>query len=122
VVPLSVVLAKTSDLEQSEKLIRSRDAVHPYMYLPAVPGVIEEELVACLFRPGMVGDDLLRDPQRRITQLQPEARRHLKVKLAAYWGRAHVDPEDLPLHERDEEDVRAEAWPPSAYDLEEPAL
>lgn len=122
VVHLEVVLATTPDLEQSEKLIRSRDAVHPYMYLPGVPGVIEEDLVACLFRPGMVSDDLLRNPPRRVAQLQPEARRHLKVKLSAYWGRAHVAAEDLPLRERDEDAVRSEEWPPSRYDLEKPAF
>lgn len=86
VVPLSVVVANTPDLEQSEKLIRSRDAVQPYMYLPAIPGVIEEALVACLFRPGLVGDDLLCHPPRRIAQLQPEARRHLKNQAGRLLG------------------------------------
>lgn len=98
VVPLSVVLTETGGLEQSANLIRSRDALTPYVYLPLLPGVFEEEQVACLFRPGLVADDLLRDPPRRVAQLQPEARRHLKVKLAAYWGRAGVRAEDLPLH------------------------
>jgi hypothetical protein len=51
-----------------------------------------------------------------VAQLQPEARRHLKVKLAGYWGRVVVDPEELPLTERDEDELRAEAWPPSRYD------
>ncbi len=52
VAPLSLVLAETGDLEQSANLIRSRDAVTPYVYLPPLPGVFEEEQVACLFRPG----------------------------------------------------------------------
>jgi hypothetical protein len=39
-----------------------------------------------------------------------------KVKLAAYWGRVAVDPKELPLRERDEEDLRAVDWPPSRYD------
>jgi hypothetical protein len=122
VVPLSLVLAQTTDLERSANLIRSRDAVTPYVYLPSLPGVFEEEQVACLFRPAVVSDDLLREPPRRVAQLQPLARRHLKVKLAAYWGRARVAAEDLPLHERDEEGVRADAWPPSVYDPAEPAF
>jgi len=33
-----------------------------------------------------------------------------------YWTRVAVDPTELPLTERDEEDVRADGWPPSAYD------
>lgn len=121
VVPLTLVLAQTGDLEQSANLIRSRDAVAPYVYLPPLPGVFEEEQVACLFRPGLVADDLLRDPPRRVAQLQPEARRHLKVKLSAYWGRARVTTEDLPLNERDEDRVRSDIWPPSPYDRDEPA-
>ncbi|MEA2495221.1 MAG: hypothetical protein QOJ29_3132 [Thermoleophilaceae bacterium] len=122
VLPLSVVLGQTGDLEQSANLIRSRDAVAPYIYLPALPGVFEEEQVACLFRPGLVADDLLRDPPRRVAQLQPEARRHLKVKLAGYWARVRVAHEDLPLQERDEDQVRGAFWPPSLYDGDEPAV
>jgi hypothetical protein len=122
VVPLSLVLAQTGGLEQNENLIRSRDALTPYVYLPPLPGVFDEEQVACLFRPGVVSDDLLRDPPRRVAQLQPEARRQLKVKLSAYWGRARVAADDLPLHERDEDHVRATAWPPSSYDPDEPRV
>lgn len=116
VVPLSLVLEQTGALEQSANLLRSRDTIQPYMYVPALPGVIDEESVACLFRPSLVADDFLSDPPRRIAQLQPQARRHLKVKLAAYWGRVAVDPNELPLHERSEEELRAESWPPSCYD------
>jgi hypothetical protein len=61
---------------------------------------------------------LLRDPPRRVAQLQPPARRQLKIKLAAYWGRAAINPDDLPLHERDETKLAADNWPPSIYDLQ----
>lgn len=122
VVPLALVLAETGDLEQSTNLIRSRDPVTPYMYLPPLPGVFDEEQVACLFRPVVVAAELLLNPPRRVAQLQPEARRHLKIKLAAYWGRARVQAEDLPLHERDEDQVRSDGWPPSPYDSAEPAV
>jgi hypothetical protein len=37
-------------------------------------------------------------------------------RLAAYWGRVAVDPAELPLHERDEDELRAADWPPSRYD------
>jgi len=89
------------------------------MYVPPLPGILEEDSVACLFRPSLVSDDLLADPPRRVAQLQPEARRHLKVKLAAYWDRVAVDPSELPLTERDEEDTRPDGWPPSMYDSPE---
>lgn len=116
VVPLALVLEQTSALEDSSDLLRSRDTIHPYMYLPPLGGVLEQEAVACLFRPTLVAEDFLADPPRRIAQLQPAARRHLKVKLAAYWGRALVDPNELPLEERGEKDLRSEDWPPSRYD------
>jgi hypothetical protein len=110
------VIEQTQAVAGSEKLLRSRDTLHPYMYLPALPGVLEQESIACLFRPSLVADEFLATPPRRVAQLQPEARRHLKVKLAAYWGRVVVDPEELPLHERNEEELRADAWPPSRYE------
>lgn len=116
VVPLEIVIAQTAAIEKSIGLLRSRDVITPYMYLPPLPNVLEGEHVACLFRPTLVSDELLREPPRRVAQLQAPARRHLKVKLAAYWGRAAVDPNDLPLHERGEEDLAAEGWPPSPYD------
>lgn len=116
VLPLGLVLAQTGALTQSASLLRSRDAIGPYMYLPPLPGLIAEEAVACLFRPALVSDDLLAEPPRRVAQLQPEARRHLKVKLAAYWARAAIDPEELPLTERGEDDLSAQGWPPSRYD------
>jgi hypothetical protein len=102
--------------EDKRGLIRSRDSSHPYLYLPACPGLDEGELLALLTRPAMVSEEFLRTPPRRIAQLHPEARRHLKVKLAAYWARAHIEPDDLPLYERDEPDPRETSWPPSPYD------
>jgi len=116
VLPLALVLEQTAAVAASENLLRSRDAIQPYMYLPPLPGVLGEESVACLFRPSLVSDELLADPPRRIAQLQAPARRHLKVKLAAYWARVAIDPAELPLHERDEDAARADGWPPSRYD------
>ncbi|MFL5927822.1 MAG: hypothetical protein ACJ77E_12895 [Gaiellaceae bacterium] len=116
VIPVALVAEQTEAVEKSVGLLRSRDTIHPYMYLPPLPGVIDEEAVACLFRPSLVSDELLADPPRRVAQLQPEARRHLKVKLAKYWGRVAVDPDELPLAERDEEELRTDSWPQSRYD------
>jgi hypothetical protein len=116
VVPLDEVARQTDAVNESVKLLRSRDTIYPYMYLPPLLGVLEEESVACLFRPSLVSDELLAEPPRRVAQLRPEARRHLKVKLAAYWGRVAVDPSELPLQERDEDELRANEWPPSRYD------
>lgn len=42
-------------------LLRSRDQLHPYLYLPAVPGTDEGELVALLFRPATVSEEFLRE-------------------------------------------------------------
>ena len=91
--------------QKSLGLLRGRDTITPYMYLPPLSGVFEGEQVACLFRPALVSDELLRHPPRRVAQLLPPARRQLKVKLAAYWGRATINAEDLPLHERDEDEA-----------------
>lgn len=116
VVPLAAVAEQTGAVADNVKLLRSRDTVRPYMYLPPLPGVFDDEQVACFFRPTLVSDELLAEPPRRIAQLQPEARRHLKVKLAAYWARVVIDRKDLPLRENLEEDVRATTTPPSRYD------
>lgn len=115
VLPLDVIADEVGAVDENTKLLRSRDTIYPYMYLPPLPGILEES-VACLFRPSLVSDELLAEPPRRVAQLQPEARRHLKVKLAAYWGRVAVDPGELPLHERGEDEMRAGDWPPSRYD------
>jgi hypothetical protein len=116
VLPLALVLEQTQALEASANLLRSRDAIHPYMFLPPLPGVLEQESVACLFRQSLVDEQLLASPPRRVAQLQPQARRHLKVKLAGYWARVAVDPQELPLTERDEEQLRVAGWPPSRFD------
>lgn len=116
VLPLELIVAQTSAIGQNLGLVRGRDTLAPYMYLPTLPGFLDGAHLACLFRPTFVSDELLRDPPRRVAQLQAPARRHLKVKLAAYWSRAGVDPNSLPLHERDEERLVADGWPPSPYD------
>jgi hypothetical protein len=116
VLPLNMAVEGAGALESNVNLLRSRDTLTPYMYLPALAGVFDDEQVACLFRPTLVSAEFLASPPRRVAQLQPAARRHLKVKLAAYWGRASVEPNDLPLTERDEEALKQEQWPPSPYD------
>jgi hypothetical protein len=120
VLPLRVVSQYTGAVAENENLLRSRDRIHPYMYLAPLAGALEDESVACLFRPSLVSDELLADPPRRIAQLQPAARRHLKVKLAAYWARVAIDVTELPLTERDEDAVRASTSPPSRYDRGDP--
>jgi hypothetical protein len=104
--------------EDKRGLMRSRDSIWPYLYLPPCPGLDEGELLGLLHRPTMVSDDFLQSPPRRIAQLHPEARRHLKTKLAAYWARAEIEPASLPLYERDEPDPHGSSWPPSPYDPE----
>jgi hypothetical protein len=116
VLAFEAVCDALSTPEDKRGLIRSRDSSHPYLYLPPCPGSDEGELIALPTRPAMVSEDFLRTRPRRIAQLHPEARRHLKVKLAAYWARARIEPNALPLYERDEPDPRDTAWPPSPYD------
>lgn len=116
VLPLDLVVEQTAAIGKSLSLLRSRDAITPYLYLPPLTGIFESEQVACLFRPTLVSDELLREPPRRIAQLQPIARRHLKVKLAAYWARAAVNPDDLPLREHGEEALASHTQPVSRYD------
>jgi hypothetical protein len=116
VLPLETVVAATAALTANVDLMRSRDTIAPYMYLPPLGDVLDGEHLACLFRPALVSDEFLADPPRRVAQLQAPARRHLKIKLAMYWGRVRVAAPDLPLHERDEEEYRASASPPSRYD------
>jgi hypothetical protein len=53
VLPLKLVVEQTAALEQTVNLLRSRDTVHPYMYLLPLPGILEEDSVACLFRPSL---------------------------------------------------------------------
>jgi hypothetical protein len=72
-VPLELVVAQTGAIERSLGLLRSRDAITPYMYLPQLDDVLVGEHVACLFRPTLVSDELLREPPRRVAQLQAPA-------------------------------------------------
>jgi hypothetical protein len=117
VLPLAEVAGATGAVERNLSLLRSRNTLVPYMYLPALAGAFEES-VACLFRPSLVSDDFLRDPPRRIAKMHPEARRQLKLKLARYWARVDVDRERLPLNERGEDEVRSDERPPSPYDAQ----
>ena len=87
VVSLEAVCDAPEMPKNKRGLLRSRDQLHPYLYLPAVPGTDEGELVALLFRPATVSEEFLREPPRRLAQLHPLARRHVKVKLAAYCER-----------------------------------
>jgi hypothetical protein len=120
VLPLSMVAELAPGQRQNLGMIEARDSVHPYMYLPPVPGLLEEPLVACLYRPSLVDDALLRDPPRRVAQLHQEARRQLKIKLARYWGRVDPERDPIPLEEVDEERYRSAG--PSAYDIETGSL
>jgi hypothetical protein len=116
ILPLESVAAATDAVERNLGLVRSRDSLVPYMYLPSLDGVFEES-VACLFRPTLVADEFLANPPRRIAQMHAEARRQLKIKLARYWARVSVPRDDIPLHERDEDQVRADNSPPSPFDV-----
>ena len=51
--------------------------------------------------------------------MKAEARRHLKVKLAAYWSRVRIDHDDLDIYGRDEEDAATSSEPPSRFDSAE---
>lgn len=116
VIPLSVVAEEAPGQRHNIGLIAAQDSVHPYMYLPPLPRLLEEALVACLYRPTLVDDESLRNPPRRVAQLHPEARRQLKIKLARYWGRVDPDRERIALEEVDEERYRAGG--PSIYDVD----
>lgn len=117
ILPLEEVAQATDAVERNVGLIRSRDTIVPYMYLPSLDLHFDES-VACLFRPTVVGDDFLADPPRRVAQMHPEARRQLKIKLARYWARVNVPRGEIPLEERDEELVRSESAPVSVYDTD----
>lgn len=116
ILPLAAVADASETVSHNENLIRSRDSIVPYMYLPALDGAFEE-IVACLFRPSLVSDSFLAEPPRRIGQMHPEGRRQLKIKLARYWARIDFTREQLPLHERDEAEARSDHRPPSHYDV-----
>jgi len=117
VVPASDVVEHVPNLNLG--LIRSRDRVRAYMYLPPMPGFIDEESLACLYRPMTLTDELLRNTSERVAQLGPEARRQLKLKLIAYWTRMEASRDELDLYKQDEESVRAGTEPASRYDAAE---
>lgn len=117
VLPFAMVAEQAPGQRHNLGLIEARDSIHPYMYLPPLPGLLEEHLVACLYRPSLVDDELLRNPPRRVAQLHQEARRQLKIKLARYWGRVEPDRGRVRLEELDEERYRSSG--PSVYDIEQ---
>lgn len=116
ILPLAQVAAATDAVDRNVQLLRSRDSLTAYMYLPMLEGLFEES-VACLFRPSLIADEFLANPPRRIAQMHPEARRQLKLKLARYWARVDVPRDEISLYERGEDEVRAEGVPASAYDV-----
>jgi hypothetical protein len=115
ILPLEEVAARTEAVEKNLGLLRSRDSLTAYMYLPALEGVFMES-VACLFRPTLVADEFLAEPPRRITQMHPAGRRQLKIKLARYWARVDVARDQFALTEKGEDQVRSDSSPPSRYD------
>jgi hypothetical protein len=124
IVPLGLVLERTRTVEKDIGLIQKRDGLTAYMHLPTLEGHFPESL-ACLFRPSTVTLNFLADPPRRVAQMQPEARRHLKVKLAAYWGRIRITEDQIQkmaLRERGEEATTVDKWPPSRFDTATPQL
>ena len=117
VVPASDVIDQAPRLDLG--LIRGRDQIRAYMYLPPLPGFIDEESLACLYRPMTLTDELLRSTSNRIAQLGPESRRQLKLKLVAYWTRMAADRNEFPLYEQAEEGVRADTLPASPHDADQ---
>lgn len=59
VLPLALVLEQTGALDESANLLRSRDTIQPYMYLPPLPGALDD------------GSDEAARPPR--SQARPEA-------------------------------------------------
>lgn len=121
VVPLSMLEENAPGARGNIGLIRGRDTVIPYMYLPPLPGVLDES-VACLFRPALISDDDLREAPRRIAQLRPEGRRQLKIKLIRYWGRLDPEREDVSPTEKDEEKFALANGERSLYDIDPAAF
>ncbi len=118
ILPLDEIVEQTTGMERNVGLMRSRDSLHAYMYLPALSEFFPES-AACLFRPTVVAENFLSEPPRRVAQMKAEARRHLKVKLAAYWARAQIEHEDLDLQERGEDEAAANRIPASRYDSDD---
>lgn len=117
VLPLSMIEQGAPGAGRNLGLIRGRDKVVPYMFLPALPGVLEES-AACLFRPSLISDGDLLDAPRRIAQLGPEGRRQLKIKLIRYWGRIDPERDGVNPTEKDEEKFGLAAGERSRYDID----
>lgn len=79
VVPLEDLAGFAPGQAANINMIRIRDNLLPYLYLPPLSHVLPES-VALLFRPSLVDEASLREIPRRIAQLGPEARRQLKIK------------------------------------------
>lgn len=117
VLPLSMIEGSAPGARDNIGLIKGRDTMIPYMFLPALPGVLDES-AACLFRPSLISDDDLLEAPRRIAQLGPEGRRQLKIKLIRYWGR--IDPERDAVNptEKDEETFALAVGERGSYDID----
>lgn len=118
VLPLAMIAEGAPAAGGNLGLITKRDSVLPYMYLPALPGVLGAS-AACLFRPTLVSDEKLLETPRRIAQLGPEGRRQLKIKLIRYWGRFDPERHGVSGKERDEETFAAAPGEPCPYDIDE---
>jgi len=121
VLPLRFVAEQTGAVAENEKLLRGRD-------------IATRSIRICTFRRsaarrrprrGERGVFLPTEPRQRRAARQPAA----PGRAAAAGGqtasqgearcvlaRTAIDPNELPLHERDEDAVRASASPPSRYD------
>lgn len=62
VLPLEQVVQDTEAVEQSVGLLRSRDQLNAYLYLPPLGAFLEEESVGCLYRPTIVTENFLAEP------------------------------------------------------------
>lgn len=117
VVPLSIIEEGAPGARGNIGLIRGRDTVIPYMFLPPLHAILEES-AACLFRPTVISDDDLVAAPRRIAQLSPEGRRQLKIKLIRYWGRIDPERDDVNPTEKDEGTFAFAAGERSRYDID----
>jgi hypothetical protein len=117
VLPLETIAEGAPGTAANLGLLRKRDSVVPYMYLPPMPGVLGDS-AACLFRPTIVADGELLEVPRRIAQLGPEGRRQLKIKLIRYWGRLDPERDAVNGQERDEDRFAAAPGDPSPYDID----
>ena len=116
IIDLQALIGANPQLADEGRLgnLTARDMMFPYMYLPPLPGYLDGPSVACLFRSVTLSDGMLE--RRRVAQMSPQARRHLKYKLAMYWGRVRVAIDKFAERERDERLAASEADPPSSYD------